>query len=97
MIFTTDYGKLSDADLVIEAAFERTDVKMKIFAQLEEACPKTTILASNSSHMTPEEIFPKMKDKRRCLVLHYFSLRRGIFYLKSCLRRIRILPWLNTA
>jgi enoyl-CoA hydratase/3-hydroxyacyl-CoA dehydrogenase len=72
IIFTTDYGKLSDADLVIEAAFERTDVKMKIFAQLEEACPKTTIFASNSSHMTPEEIFPKMKDKHRCLVLHYF-------------------------
>jgi len=72
IIFTTDYGKLSDADFVIEAAFERTDVKMKIFAQLEEACPKTTILASNSSHMTPEEIFPKMKDKPRCLVLHYF-------------------------
>ena len=72
IIFTTDYGKLSDADLVIEAAFERTDVKMKIFAQLEEACPKTTILASNSSHMPPEEIFPNMKDKRRCLVLHYF-------------------------
>ena len=72
MIFTTDYGKLSDADLVIEAAFERADVKHKIFAQLEEACPKTAILASNSSHMPPEEIFPKMKDKARCLVLHYF-------------------------
>ncbi len=70
--FTTDYGKLSDADLVIEAAFERLDVKHKIFAQLEEACPKTAILASNSSHITPEEIFPKMKDKARCLVLHYF-------------------------
>ena len=72
MIFTTDYGKLSDADLVIEAAFERADVKHKIFAQLEEACPKTAIFASNSSHMPPEEIFPKMKDKARCLVLHYF-------------------------
>ena len=72
MIFTTDYGKLSDADLVIEAAFERADVKHKIFAQLEETCPKTAILASNSSHMPPEEIFPKMKDKARCLVLHYF-------------------------
>jgi enoyl-CoA hydratase/3-hydroxyacyl-CoA dehydrogenase len=72
IIFTTDYGKLSDADLVIEAAFERTDIKMKIFAQLEEACPKTTILASNSSHIPPEEIFPAMKNKARCLVLHYF-------------------------
>jgi enoyl-CoA hydratase/3-hydroxyacyl-CoA dehydrogenase len=72
MIFTTDYGKLGDADLVVEAAFERADVKNKIFAQVEETCPKTAILASNSSHMTPEEIFPKMKDKTRCLVIHYF-------------------------
>jgi 3-hydroxyacyl-CoA dehydrogenase len=49
MIFTTDYGELSDADLLIEAAFERLDIKHKIFAQLEETCPKTAILASNSS------------------------------------------------
>lgn len=72
MIFTTDYGTLSDADLVIEAAFERSDVKHKIFAQLEETCPKTAILASNSSHIPPEEIFPNIKDKTRCMVLHYF-------------------------
>jgi len=72
ILFTTNYGKLSDADLVIEAAFERSDVKHKIFAQLEETCPKTAILASNSSHIPPEEIFPNMKDKTRCLVLHYF-------------------------
>ncbi|MBP1696391.1 MAG: enoyl-CoA hydratase/carnithine racemase, partial [Deltaproteobacteria bacterium] len=72
MIFTTDYGKLSDADMLIEAAFERLDIKHKIFAQLEETCPKTAILASNSSHIPPEEIFPKVKDKSRCLVLHYF-------------------------
>jgi enoyl-CoA hydratase/3-hydroxyacyl-CoA dehydrogenase len=72
ILFTTDYGKLSDADLVIEAAFERLDVKHKIFAQLEETCPKTAILASNSSHIPPEEIFPKIKDKARCLLLHYF-------------------------
>ena len=72
MLFTTDYGKLSDADLVIEAAFERLDVKNKIFDQCQEVCPKTAILASNSSHMTPEEIFQRMKDKGRCLVIHYF-------------------------
>ena len=72
MLFTTDYGKLSDADLVIEAAFERLDVKNKIFDQCQEVCPKAAILASNSSHMVPEEIFQKMKDKGRCLVIHYF-------------------------
>ncbi len=70
--FTTDYGQLKDADLVIEAAFERLDVKNKIFSQLEETCSKTAILASNSSHIPPQEIFPNMKEKARCLVLHYF-------------------------
>ncbi len=72
MLFTTDYRQLSDADFVIEAAFERMDVKHKIFDQCQEACPKTAIFASNSSHMVPEEIFQKMKDKSRCLVIHYF-------------------------
>ena len=72
MTFTTDYGLLSDADLVIEAAFESIDVKNKIFTRCEEVCPKTAILASNTSHMVPDDIFGKMKDKSRCLALHYF-------------------------
>ena len=72
MLFTTDYGQLSDADLIVEAAFEREDIKHKIFDQCQAVCPKTAILASNSSHMEPEVIFKKMQDKRRCLVLHYF-------------------------
>jgi len=72
MLFTADYGKVTDADFVIEAAFERMDVKHKIFDQCQETCPKTAIFASNSSHMVPEEIFQKMKDKSRCLVIHYF-------------------------
>jgi len=72
MMFTTDYGKISDADFVIEAAFERKDVKHRIFDQCQASCPKTAIFASNSSHMEPEEIFEKMKEKGRCLVIHYF-------------------------
>jgi len=72
MLFTTDYGKLVDADFVIEAAFEKMDVKHKIFDQCKTACPKTAIFASNSSHMEPEAIFDKIKDKSRCLVIHYF-------------------------
>lgn len=38
-----------DADYVVEAAFERVEVKVPIFKQLEEICPKETILASNTS------------------------------------------------
>jgi len=72
ILFTTDYGQLSDADFVIEAAFERMDVKHKIFDQCQATCSKTAIFASNSSHMVPEEIFQNMKEKGRCLVIHYF-------------------------
>ena len=72
MLFTTDYGKIADADFVIEAALEKMDVKHKIFDQCQETCPKTAIFASNSSHMVPEEIFQKIKNKGRCLVTHYF-------------------------
>ena len=72
VLFTTDYGKIGDADFVIEAAFERADVKHKIFDQCQASCPRTAIFASNSSHMEPEMIFEKMKDKSRCLVIHYF-------------------------
>jgi enoyl-CoA hydratase/3-hydroxyacyl-CoA dehydrogenase len=72
IFFTPDYGKLSDADFIIEAAFEEMDVKHHIFDQCQEVCPKEAIFASNSSHMVPEEIFQKIKDKSRCLVIHYF-------------------------
>jgi enoyl-CoA hydratase / 3-hydroxyacyl-CoA dehydrogenase len=72
MAFTTDFSKLGDADLIIEAAFERMDVKHKVFDQCQEACPETAIFASNSSHLVPEEIFQRMNDKKRCLVVHYF-------------------------
>ncbi len=72
MSFTTDYGELSDVDFVIEAGPERLDVKHGIFAQCEAICPQSTILASNSSHIIPEAIFRNIKDKSRCLVIHYF-------------------------
>jgi len=72
MLFTTDYNNISDADLVIEAAYEKIDVKQKIFNQCENICHEATILASNSSHMVPEEIFKELKNKKRCLIIHYF-------------------------
>ena len=70
--WTTDYSLLEGADFIIEAATEDQTVKNKIFSQLEKTCPETAIFASNSSHMEPEVIFSEMKNKERCLVIHYF-------------------------
>ncbi len=70
--FTTDYQQLRDAGLVIEAATENVDIKRRIFARLEQVCGGSAILASNSSHLEPEQIFGELRDRGRTLVIHYF-------------------------
>jgi enoyl-CoA hydratase/3-hydroxyacyl-CoA dehydrogenase len=70
--WTSDYSQLSGADLVVEAATEDKGIKQKIFSQLEKICDNSAIFASNSSHIEPEVIFEQMKNKERCLVIHYF-------------------------
>ncbi|HEX7024160.1 MAG TPA: 3-hydroxyacyl-CoA dehydrogenase NAD-binding domain-containing protein, partial [Gemmatimonadales bacterium] len=70
--FTTDYGQLREAGLVIEAATENVDIKRRIFARLEEVCGDSAILASNSSHLEPERIFEGLRHRGRTLVIHYF-------------------------
>ncbi|MFH4294251.1 3-hydroxyacyl-CoA dehydrogenase NAD-binding domain-containing protein, partial [Acinetobacter baumannii] len=42
-----DLAALADADLVIEAASERLEVKTALFAQLAEICAPSTLLTSN--------------------------------------------------
>jgi enoyl-CoA hydratase/3-hydroxyacyl-CoA dehydrogenase len=70
--WTTDYGALAGADLVIEAATEDLRIKQRIFEQLEKTAGATAVLASNSSHLEPEVIFEKIQDPSRALVIHYF-------------------------
>jgi enoyl-CoA hydratase/3-hydroxyacyl-CoA dehydrogenase len=74
LTFTSDYAQLAGASLVIEAATENLDIKRKIFAQLESLCGPYAILASNSSHIEPEEIFGGLAaaTRARTAVIHYF-------------------------
>ncbi|RMG45140.1 MAG: 3-hydroxyacyl-CoA dehydrogenase/enoyl-CoA hydratase family protein [Acidobacteria bacterium] len=70
--FTTDDAALEGASLVVEAATEDPRVKGQIFSRLEEIAAPDAVLASNSSHLTPEEIFQSLRRKERALVIHYF-------------------------
>ena len=74
LTFTSDYAQLADASLVIEAATEDLDIKRRIFARLESLCGPHAILASNSSHIEPEEIFAGLGagTRARAAVIHYF-------------------------
>ena len=47
---------VKDADLVVEAATENTDLKLKIFQQMDEYAPAHCILASNTSSISITKI-----------------------------------------
>jgi enoyl-CoA hydratase/3-hydroxyacyl-CoA dehydrogenase len=70
--FTADKDALWGAGLVVEAATEDLAIKRRIFQDLAARCSADAILASNSSHLTPEALFEDLPSPQRCLVLHYF-------------------------
>src|SRR5471030_2091013 len=51
-----DMSALADCDLVIEAVFERMDIKKDIFAKLDAICKPGAILATNTSGLNIDEI-----------------------------------------
>jgi 3-hydroxyacyl-CoA dehydrogenase len=70
-----DLGLLTDCDLVIEAVFERIDVKRTLFDALEPILPETTIIASNTSGLRIEDMLQGRKDwfKKNFIVTHFFN------------------------
>ena len=53
---STDYQNLKDVDLVIEAIFENMDLKKSIFKELDKVCKPNTVLATNTSYLSIDEI-----------------------------------------
>src|SRR5437879_6540918 len=74
LTFTTDMKEaLSKADFVQENGPERPDFKMKLFADMDDAAPIDSIIASSSSGITPSVMQSKSKRPERCLVGHSFN------------------------
>jgi 3-hydroxyacyl-CoA dehydrogenase len=74
LTFTTDMKEaLSKADFVQENGPERPDFKMKLFAQMDDAVPVDSIIASSSSGITPSVMQSKCKHPERVLVGHPFN------------------------
>ena len=70
---STDYAALSDADLVIEAVFERLDVKREVFTQLDKVMKPRAVLASNTSYIDIDHISSATSRPDQVLGLHFFS------------------------
>ncbi len=63
----------SDADLAIEAILEIMELKIDVFKKLDILCPPNTILATNTSTMSPTEIGAATNRADRTIAMHFFN------------------------
>ncbi|HKG90822.1 MAG TPA: 3-hydroxybutyryl-CoA dehydrogenase [Gemmatimonadaceae bacterium] len=70
---STDLGATSAASLVVEAATERTDLKFRLFADLDRVAPEGAILASNTSSISITEIAARTKRPHQVVGMHFMN------------------------
>ena len=68
-----DMNAFADVDLVIEAVFERMDIKKDIFEKLDAICKPGAILATNTSALNIDEIASVTRRPEAVIGLHFFS------------------------
>ena len=64
---------VKDADIVIEAATENIDLKIKIFQELDKLCPEHTILATNTSSISITRIGSFTKRPGKVIGMHFMN------------------------
>lgn len=71
--FTTDLKQAADADLVIEAAVEKLEIKQGIFKELDGLCKPETIFATNTSSISITAIASATKRADQFIGMHFFN------------------------
>ncbi|NQT57141.1 MAG: 3-hydroxybutyryl-CoA dehydrogenase, partial [Desulfobacteraceae bacterium] len=69
----TDLSQAGDADLAVEAVFEKLEIKQEIFKKLDERCGPDALLASNTSAIPITELAAVTERPDRVLGLHFFN------------------------
>lgn len=73
----TTYTSIADgveyAGLVVEAATENEELKLKIFKELDETCPEDTILATNTSSISITQIAAATKRPAQVIGMHFMN------------------------
>ena len=64
---------VENADLVVEAATENVDLKLKIFKQLDDEAPKNAILATNTSSISITKIAAVTKRPEKVIGMHFMN------------------------
>ncbi|NKY78340.1 3-hydroxyacyl-CoA dehydrogenase [Nocardiopsis dassonvillei] len=63
----------SDADFVIEAVFEKMEVKQQVFAEVEAVVSPEAVLATNTSSLSITEMASKLRHPERVVGFHFFN------------------------
>jgi 3-hydroxybutyryl-CoA dehydrogenase len=71
--FTEMAEGISGAELVVEAATENVDLKLKIFKQLDELCDEATILATNTSSISITQIAAVTNRPEKVIGMHFMN------------------------
>jgi len=71
--FTNVVDGVSECDLVVEAATERLDLKMKIFKEIDAAAPENCILATNTSSISITELASATNRPDKVIGMHFMN------------------------
>ncbi|OYD73696.1 UNVERIFIED_ORG: 3-hydroxyacyl-CoA dehydrogenase [Burkholderia sp. CF145] len=70
---STEYQDLSSADIIVEAATENVDLKVRILKQIESVARAGTIIASNTSSISITALGAALADPSCFLGMHFFN------------------------
>jgi len=70
---TTDYATLKSADLIIEAAIENVELKIKILHQVDALARPDALIASNTSSISITALAAAMSRPAQFLGMHFFN------------------------
>ena len=70
---STNYDELKQADLVIEAATENLELKLRILRQLDGLLPAQTLIASNTSSISITQLAAVTSRAERFIGMHFFN------------------------
>ena len=70
---STDYNSFKSCDMVIEAATENYDLKVKILKQLDSIVSKDIIIATNTSSISITQLAAQVSAPERFIGMHFFN------------------------
>ncbi|HLY76788.1 MAG TPA: 3-hydroxyacyl-CoA dehydrogenase NAD-binding domain-containing protein, partial [Thermoplasmata archaeon] len=70
---TTTWEPFGDVDFVVEAAFEKIEIKREIFEALDAVLPAHAILGSNTSSLSITRLARGLRHTPQILVTHFFN------------------------